>query len=100
MPIFLQHPLSKGLYQRRQFPGKVFSHLDHAVIRGMEQVDGQIADVLEDIGAFEKMNIGVRTGCNHVPQFLPVFFRAPLLISFIERIIKITMVRIDGADKW
>lgn len=84
------------LYKQFQFPGKVFSHLDHAVIRGMEQIDGQIADVLEDIRTFEKMNIRVRTGCNSVPQFLSVFFRAPLLTSGIERIIKIAMVRING----
>ena len=67
----------------------------------MEQVDGQIADFLEDIRTFEKMYVGLRTSCNRIPQFLPVFFRAPLLPSGIERIIKITMVWInrDARDR-
>ena len=67
----------------------------------MEEVGGQSAGILEDIRTFDKVNIRVRTGCNGVPQLLPVFFRTPLLFRFIERVSKVTMVWIyrDARDR-
>ena len=82
--------------QGRDPARQVLAHLDHAIVGRVDQVDGQTADVAQDLPALYEVDVGIGTGCHRVPQPLTVFLRRTLGRRAGQGRAKLTKVRVDG----
>ena len=75
---------------------QILPHLDHAVVRGVDEVGREAGDVGQDLGAFDEAHVGVGALGYGVAELLAVLLGSALCAAREELLAQVTCMRIEG----